>query len=87
MVFNGEIGHRQQMVLILHGHLALVTPEGKCQGSEITTVYRPPIERENGAEFVLVNINTWLRQAKLDKNTGKISYRGMIRNEKKQIVA
>ena len=60
-----------------------VTSEGKCLGSvKITTVYRPPIERENGAEFVLVNINTWLRQAKIDKNTGNISYRGMIRNEK-----
>ncbi|PJG65498.1 S8 family peptidase [Acinetobacter seifertii] len=83
MVFNGEIGHRQQMVFDFAWPSCLVTPEGKCLGSvKITTVYRPPIERENGAEFVLVNINTWLRQAKIDKDTGNISYRGMIRNEK-----
>lgn len=83
MIFNGEIAHRQQMVFDFSWPSCLVTSEGKCLGSvKITTVYRPPIERENGAEFVLVNINTWLRQAKFDKNTGKVSYRGMIRNEK-----
>jgi hypothetical protein len=48
---------------------------------QLTTVYRPPIDRDFGAEFVLLNIDTWLRQAVVDPETGEITYENRLKND------
>lgn len=81
LVFNGLLNQRQELTFDFSWPSCLVK-NGKCAGSvKITTVYRPPIDRDFGAEFVLVNVDTWLRQETLDKKTGEMVFKNQLKND------
>lgn len=81
LVFNGLLNQRQELTFDFSWPSCLVK-NGKCAGNvKITTVYRPPIGREFGAEFVLVNVDTWLRQETLDKKTGEMIFKNQLKND------
>ncbi|MDU9408513.1 S8 family serine peptidase [Pseudomonas sp. zfem001] len=81
LVFNGVLHQRQELTFDFSWPSSLVR-NGNCSGKvKITTVYRPPIDRDFGAEFVLVNVDTWLRQEVLDKKTGEVSFKNKLKND------
>ena len=81
LVFNGVLNQRQELTFDFTWPLCLVK-NGSCSGHvKITTVYRPPIDRDYGAEFVLVNVDTWLRQEGVDKKTGDIVFNNKLKND------
>ena len=83
LVFHGEIGFRQKMHFDFAWPQSLVDDLGKCRGYvKMTTVYSPAIDRNNGAEFIVHNIDTWLRQANFDPATNTTAYSGMLKAEK-----
>lgn len=60
---------------------SLVSSDGQCRGGvKLTLVYRPPIDRQYGAEFVLVNIDAWLRQEVVNLDTGEIAFKNRLKN-------
>lgn len=82
MVFNGLISNKQKMIFDFSWPSCLVNSLGKCRGkAKLTTVYRPPIDRNNGAEFVLVNIDSWLRQEDIHSTTKKVSFKNRLTSE------
>lgn len=81
LVFNGILNQRQELTFDFSWPACLVK-NGNCSGKvKITTVYRPPIDRDFGAEFVLVNVDTWLRQETLDKKTGEMVFKNKLKND------
>ncbi|ELW9540403.1 S8 family peptidase [Acinetobacter baumannii] len=82
MVFSGMLSQRQKMIFDFSWPACLVNDAGKCRGkAKLTTVYRPPINRDNGAEFVLVNIDSWLRQEDIHPTTKKITFKNRLVSE------
>ncbi|MBX8608505.1 S8 family peptidase [Pseudomonas cichorii] len=81
LVFNGVLNQRQELTFDFSWPSCLVK-NGKCAGKvKITTVYKSPIDRDFGAEFVLVNVDTWLRQETLDKKTGEMIFKNQLKND------
>jgi hypothetical protein len=82
LVFSGEMPRGSGLSFDFSWPTDLVNANGACKGAvQITTVYRPPIDRGYGAEFVLYNLDTWLRQAEVDEDTGDISYRNRLKSD------
>lgn len=80
LVFNGTLDRGAGLSFDFSWPSSLVSENGSCRGHVLlTTVYRPPIDRDYGAEFVLVNIDPWLRQASIDKDTGEVTYSNRLK--------
>ena len=82
LVFNGILLPQHELSFDFSWPSSLVTNEGKCKGKiNITTVYRAPIDREFGAEYVLTNVDTWLRQEHIDMETGESKFGNILKTE------
>jgi len=82
LVFSGTLKRGAELAFSFAWPASLVTAEGSCRGrAKLTLVYRPPIDREYGAEFVLVNVDAWLRQAVVDRETGEVSYTNRLKHD------
>jgi len=82
LVFNGVLLPGHELGFNFAWPRNLVDAQGRCRGAaKLTLVYRPPIDRQFGAEFVLVNIDAWLRQEIVDQETGEISYKNRLKND------
>ena len=82
LVFNGVLLPGHELGFNFAWPRNLVNAQGQCRGTaKLTLVYRPPIDRQFGAEFVLVNIDAWLRQEIVDQETGEISYKNRLKND------
>ncbi|MDO9616217.1 MAG: S8 family peptidase [Pseudomonas sp.] len=81
LVFNGVLLPGHELIFDFAWPACLVN-DGKCSGKvKVTTVYRPPIDRNFGAEFILANVDTWLRQEIIDKDTGEISFKNRLKGD------
>lgn len=81
LVFNGVLKPSHELVFDFTWPACLVK-NGACTGKvKVTTVYSPAIDRNFGAEFILTNIDTWLRQEVIDKKTGEVSFKGRLKTE------
>jgi hypothetical protein len=82
LVFNGILLRQHQLVFNFTWPSSLTDSGGKCRGRiNLTTVYRAPIDRDFGAEYVLTNVDTWLRQENIDKNTGESKFGNVLKTE------
>lgn len=82
LVFNGVLKPNHELVFDFTWPACLVK-NGACTGKvKVTTVYSPAIDINFGAEFILTNIDTWLRQEVIDKKTGEVSFKGRLKSEK-----
>lgn len=80
LIFNGSLKRGEGLSFDFTWPESLMTDKGACRGSvQLTTVYRPPIDREYGAEFVLLNLDPWLKQAQVDKDSGEITYHNRLK--------
>lgn len=81
LVFNGVLQRAQELSFGFSWPAGLVTGDGACRGNvRLTLIYSPPIDRRYGAEFVLVNLDAWLRQEVIDSETGEISFKNRLKN-------
>lgn len=82
LVFNGVIHDGKELIFQFPWPKSLVGDDGKCSGNvKLTLVYRPPIDRGQGGEFVRANLDAFLRQEDIDKKTGKVSFKGRLKGE------
>jgi hypothetical protein len=82
LVFNGTLCRGQELLFDFAWPSCLVSSDGVCRGTvNLTLVYRPPIDRRYGAEFVLVNLDAWLRQEVIDRETGEVTYKSRLKNQ------
>lgn len=78
LVFSNKLMKGQELSFDFAWPKALVNSSGGCFGSvKMTLVHRPPVDRTFGGEFVRVNLDAYLRQECIDKNTGEIKYKGL----------
>lgn len=83
LVFSGTLLPGHELIFDFTWPSSLATADGNCRGKvRVTTVYRAPINREFGAEYVLTNVDTWLRQEKVDRDTGEITFNNRLKSEK-----
>jgi Subtilase family len=82
LVFNGTLLPGHELGFNFAWPASLVNAHGQCRGAaKLTLVYRPPIDRQYGAEFVLVNIDAWLRQEIVNQDTGEITYKNRLKSD------
>lgn len=82
LVFTGIIYAKQELNFQFSWPASLVDRAGKCSGSvKLTLVYCPPIDREQGGEFVRANLDAFLRQEEVNSRTGKISFCGRLKGD------
>jgi hypothetical protein len=82
LVFNGIIHGGKELNFQFSWPASLVEDAGECSGNvKLTLVYRPPIDREQGGEFVRVNLDAFLRQEDINKKTGKVSFLGRLKGD------
>jgi hypothetical protein len=79
LVFTGNIIGRHELVFPFSWPTSLVSPEGKCRGKvRMTLAYTPITNLQYEAEYIRVNVDAYLRQEKVNINTGAISYKGFF---------
>lgn len=82
LVFTGILLPGHELIFDFTWPSALATSTGNCRGQvQLTTVYRAPINREFGAEYVLTNVDTWLRQEVVDEATGEAKFNNMLKSK------
>lgn len=82
LVFNGVLLGGHELKFQFAWPSSLVDASGGCSGSvKLTLVYRPPVDRSFGGEFVRVNLDAYLRQEVIDAKTGEISFRGRLKDD------
>lgn len=82
LVFNGTMIGRHELVFPFSWPASLVSEGGKCRGKvTMTLVYKPFTVQSYDAEYVRVNMDAYLRQEKINTNTGEVSYRGFFQSD------
>lgn len=82
LVFNGILMGGHELLFQFAWPSSLVDENGGCSGAvKLTLVYRPPIDRSFGGEFVRINLDAYLRQEVIDPNTGEISFKGRLKGD------
>jgi len=82
MVFNGILNGGQELRFQFAWPASLVNDDGGCSGKvKLTLVYRPPIDRAFGGEFVRINLDTYLRQEVINPKTGAASFQGRLKGD------
>lgn len=82
MVFNGVLKSGQELRFQFAWPASLVDGVGACSGKvKLTMVYRPPVDRAFGGEFVRINLDTYLRQEVIDGKTGEVSFKGRLKGD------
>ena len=82
LVFNGVLTGGHELRFQFAWPRSLVDEKGGCSGAvKLTLVYRPPIDRSFGGEFIRVNLDAHLRQEVIDPTTGEISFQGRLKSE------
>lgn len=83
LVFSGVIYSGKELKFQFTWPKSLVSPEGKCSGKvKLTLAYRPPVDREQGGEFVRVNLDVFLRQENINPKTQETTFVGRLKGEK-----
>ncbi|MDO9204408.1 S8 family peptidase [Methylotenera sp.] len=79
LVFSGKIKGRHELMFPFSWPASLVGAGGKCRGKvAMTLVYTPFTVPSYDAEYVRVNMDAYLRQEKVDVETGEIKYKGFF---------
>lgn len=82
LVFTGVMKHSHELSFPFTWPACLVNELGQCSGNvKLTLVYRPPIDRCFGGEFVRVNLDAYLRQEHINVKTGEATFKGRLKNE------
>ncbi|MHC6223062.1 S8 family serine peptidase [Arthrobacter sp. MMS24-S77] len=82
LVFEAQLKNRKALTFDFQWPQALVHAGGKCAGAaKLTLVYRPPLDLGYGSETVRVNLEAYLRQEKVDRATGELSYEGFFKSK------
>jgi hypothetical protein len=82
LLFAARLAADRELVFPFSWPATLVNSKGQCRGRvRLTLVYRPPIDPRFDAEFVRINLDAHLRQEKLDKETGEVTWEGQLRSE------
>ncbi|MDO9333734.1 MAG: S8 family peptidase, partial [Dehalococcoidales bacterium] len=82
LVFSGIMYKQKQLEFNFAWPVDLVNEAGGCSGDiKMTVVHRPPVDRDQSAEFVRLNIDAFLRQAELNKRTQKTSFKGHLKDK------
>jgi hypothetical protein len=82
MVFNGILKSGQELRFQFAWPASLVEKTGGCSGKvRLSLVYRPPVDRAFGGEFVRINLDTYLRQEVINAKTGKVSFEGRLKGD------
>lgn len=82
LIFNGVITDHNALDFQFSWPESLVNENGGCKGEvSVSMVYTPPLDKKFGSEFVRVNMDVYLRQEKIDKNTGEVKFVGGISAE------
>ncbi|MFM0715935.1 S8 family peptidase [Paraburkholderia strydomiana] len=82
MVFNGVLKNAQELRFQFAWPASLVDEDGGCSGKvKLTLVYRPPIDRAFGGEFVRINLDTYLRQEVVNPKTKTASFKGRLKGD------
>lgn len=77
LVFSESLKRGQVVDFNFSWPKSLVTPSGKCKGLiKMTLVYKPPINREFGSEYVRANVEASLQQEQI-KN-GEFSFKKAV---------
>lgn len=82
LVFNGTFTHpHNELSFDFAWPKSLTDDDGKCRGDvSMTLVYSPYCDNRFGNEFIRVNLDACLRQAKEDKVTGEIIFKGVAKD-------
>jgi len=82
LVFDGVLHKGHELRFPFAWPASLVDASGKCSGHvTLTLVYRPPVDRNFGGEFVRINLDAYLRQEVIDANTGEVSFKGRLKDD------
>ena len=82
LVFTGVIYKQKQLEFNFSWPSDLVNGVGGCSGDvKMTVVHRPPVDRDQSAEFVRLNVDAFLRQAEFNKRTQKTSFKGHLKDK------
>jgi hypothetical protein len=82
MVFNGILKSGQELRFQFAWPGSLVDENGACSGKvRLTLVYRPPVDRAFGGEFVRINLDTYLRQEVVDPKTAEVTFKGRLKGD------
>jgi hypothetical protein len=82
LVFNGILQGGHELNFQFAWPTSLVDKSGRCSGNvSLTLVYRPPVDRSFGGEFVRINLDAYLRQEVIDKKTGEVTFKGRLKDE------
>lgn len=82
LLFNGIIKNREELDFQFTWPSCLTSSLGACKGRvKLTLVYSPPIDRNFDGEFARVNIDAFLRQEEVNKNTGESIFKGRLQGD------
>ncbi len=82
LVFNGVLLGGHELKFQFAWPASLVDGSGGCSGNvSLTLVYRPPVDRSFGGEFVRINLDAYLRQEVIDPATGEVSFKGQLKGD------
>lgn len=84
LAFIGTLQAAHELMLPFTWPTSLVNDDGACRGrARMTLAYRTPTRRQFGAEYVRVNLEAYLRQEQIDRQTGEVSWKGRLKSEGK----
>ncbi len=82
LVFEGVLKAKQELKFDFRWPASLTDETGRCRGNVVLTLaFTPDCAYKCGHEFVRTNLDCYLRQAQIDKETGEIKYRGVLKSE------
>lgn len=82
LLFEGALGANEELAFNFAWPASLVNAKSQCRGrARATLVYRPPVDRHFDAEFVRANLDVYLRQEKVDLDTGEVTWKGQLVSE------
>ncbi|MEN9659194.1 MAG: hypothetical protein RL571_2659 [Pseudomonadota bacterium] len=86
LVFSGTLKAKQELKFDFTWPASLINEKGGCRGDvALTLAYTPDCSYKYGHEFVRTNIDCYLRQAEIEKETGEIKYKGRLKSETSKI--
>lgn len=84
LAFVGTLQAAHELTFPFTWPASLVSDLGACRGrARMTLVYRTPTHRQFGAEYVRVNLEAYLRQERINTETGEVSWKGRLKSEGK----
>jgi hypothetical protein len=82
LVFTALMATRKELGFEFAWPAQLTDSNGRCRGDvNMTLVYRPPLDVNAGSEAVRVNLEAFLRQEKVDDDTGEITLEGFFKSD------